>query len=502
MAKYMISEQRNRLNQIVEFHVDTLKVESILSKKRELGPHFPKFGILVLSYNTSGQIQNTISRIPISIKDAISEIFIFDNNSPDNSYQVALSLKESSPWKDKISVFKNERNVGYGGNQKVGYRYGLSKKMDWIIMLHGDGQYAPEYIPDLIFEALNGDYSVVYGSRMINRKDALAGGMPFYKFVGNQVLTRFENIILGTNLAEFHSGYRMYSSSFLKSVPFEENTDDYHFDTEIVIQCRALGQTIREIPIKTFYGDEVCNVNGMKYARDVCLAVLEYRLHQLHILRRGKYMVQFGEFYSRKRSPFSSHEIILNQVNPNGSILSYEDQNNLLFDSLKSINPNTKAIKSKNELPDKEEFSEIILLDIIPKVANDHEFLESLQKNLKEGGRVIFSTPNVALFVYRLSLLIGRFDYAQKGILDHRHLRFYTKSSVTRMVRKAGFSVEEIIPVSIPFELVFESIGKSMLLKSIDWIYYLFAKMFPKLFAYQFVVVAKPNSLFRKHDQH
>ena len=260
----------------INFEVNSEKLERLKKLKGELGERFPKFGVFVLSYNAANHIESTLSRIDFSLNDLIEEIFIFDDNSPDDTFSVAQEVAKESPWKDKISVFKNSVNLRYGGNQKVGYQYAIDRGLDYAIMLHGDGQYAPEYIVDLMLPAVEEGRDVVFASRMMRKRDAIKGGMPLYKFIGNQVLTRFENIILGTKLTEFHSGYRMYSTRILKRMPIKMNTDDFHFDTEIIIQCRHLGAPIKEVPIQTFYGDEECNVNGFQYAFDVCKAVLLY----------------------------------------------------------------------------------------------------------------------------------------------------------------------------------------------------------------------------------
>ena len=111
----------------------------------------------------------------------------------------------------KITVLYNPVNQGYGGNQKIGYHYAIERGFDFVALLHGDGQYAPEFLPALIEPLLKGEADAVFGSRMMNKRDALKGGMPLYKFVGNRILTSIQNRVLGANLTEFHSGYRVYS---------------------------------------------------------------------------------------------------------------------------------------------------------------------------------------------------------------------------------------------------------------------------------------------------
>ena len=182
----------------------------------------------------------------------------------------------------------NPVNQGYGGNQKIGYHFALERGFDFVALVHGDGQYAPECLPDLVAPLREGRADAVFGSRMLEKGGARRGGMPLYKFVGNRILSWFQNRMLGTSLSEFHSGYRVYSVAALAKVPFELNTNDFHFDTEIIIQFVLSGLAIMELPIPTYYGDEICRVNGLKYAWDVTKAVLVARAQQL------------GLFYDRR----------------------------------------------------------------------------------------------------------------------------------------------------------------------------------------------------------
>jgi glycosyltransferase involved in cell wall biosynthesis len=507
----------SRAGHQINFQVDEEKLELLIKKKAQNPKTFPKFGVLVLTYNASKLIKKTIGRIDPRLEPLIEEIFIFDDNSPDNTFDVAKSELAESPWKSKLNIFKNPKNLRYGGNQKAGYSYAIDKGLDYVIMLHGDGQYAPEYIVDLMVPAVVENYDVVFASRMMRKKDALRGGMPFYKFVGNQVLTRFENMILGTKLYEFHSGYRMYSTSILKKMPINANTNEFHFDTEIIIQCRHLGAPIKEVPIQTFYGDEECNVDGFRYAWDVVKAVIKYRMHQLHLTRIGSYIVNRDFIYTRKLSPYGSHEKMLAQI-PKGKenkILCVGDSDGLLYRTLKEKGYVVTVVDSRplentlveesdyiqcipekfSSLNFKREFDAILLCDYLPKIVKPREFLEEIKKYIKMEGKLILSVPNIAIWIYRLSLFIGRFNYADRGPLDRNHLRFFTKFSIEQDLLNSGCVVDSIEATSLPFEVVFSSSGKSKFLKLLDGLYYCLASVWHKMFAYQFVLTAKPFHL-------
>lgn len=237
-----------------------------------------RIAILVVAYNAASTLHGVLDRIPRSVWSRVAEVFVFDDSSADDTYLVGLGYKAAHD-ESKLNVFRHERNLGYGGNQIRGYQYAIEKGYDVVVLLHGDGQYAPEALPDLLGPLERGEADAVLGSRMMIPGAARAGGMPLYKYLGNRVLTAFENAALGMELSEFHSGYRAYSTAALRDVPFDENTRDFHFDTQILIQLNAAGKRICEVPIATYYGDETCHVNGMRYAMNVVRSVARYKLH-------------------------------------------------------------------------------------------------------------------------------------------------------------------------------------------------------------------------------
>ena len=241
----------------------------------------PKVGVLVVAYNAAVTLARTLDRLPGSFADTVAAVLICDDASADATYEVGLAYSSASPL--PITVVRHPENLGYGGNQKAGYDWAVSHGLDIVVLLHGDGQYAPEHIERLVEPLVRGEADAVFGSRMMERGRALAGGMPLYKYVGNRVLTTFENRLLASKLSEFHSGYRAYRLAALAELPLGFNTDDFDFDTQIIIQLLDAGRRIVEVPIPTYYGDEICYVNGLKYARDVARDVLQYRLTKVGI---------------------------------------------------------------------------------------------------------------------------------------------------------------------------------------------------------------------------
>jgi glycosyltransferase involved in cell wall biosynthesis len=254
-----------------------------------------RVGVLVVAFNAVTTLATVLQRIPQDVWDNVEEVVVFDDASHDDTYTLAIGYKALTGL-DKLTIVRNPRNLGYGGNQKLGYRYFLDKQFDAVVLLHGDGQYAPEVLSDLYAPLVAGEADAVFGSRMMKDYGGpRKGGMPLYKLVGNRILTKFENLSLGMHLSEFHSGYRAYSLKALAKIDLSKMTDDFHFDTEIIIKLHHQGFQILEVPIPTFYGDELCYVDGMKYARDVFRAVLRYRRSRSN----GRVYPEFAE-YARK----------------------------------------------------------------------------------------------------------------------------------------------------------------------------------------------------------
>jgi len=236
--------------------------------------------ICIVSYNAANHIIEVLERIP---KTFAADIAVFDDASKDNTYELASDYAKQQP--EKIKVFKNKINQGYGGNQKLAYTYAIKNGYGIAILLHGDAQYAPELLPDIAAPIANENYAAVLGSRMIDRAKALHGKMPKYKFFGNIALTTFQNIVLGARLSEYHTGYRAYSTAALQKIPFELNSDYFEFDTDILIQLIDNKMPIKEISIPTHYGTEVCNVNVVKYGLLVLKSTLLSRLNRFKIIK-------------------------------------------------------------------------------------------------------------------------------------------------------------------------------------------------------------------------
>jgi glycosyltransferase involved in cell wall biosynthesis len=235
-----------------------------------------KIGILVVAYNAESTIESTLSRIPKDFVANIHSILISDDKSKDLTSIKASNYAKSSEL--PIEIVVQPVNLGYGGNQKFGYSWAIRNDWEIVVLLHADGQYAPEFIAQIIDPLITNNADAVFGSRMINKKDALRGGMPKYKWIGNQILTFIQNKLTRQNFSEWHSGYRAYKVGALKDINLGSLSNGFRFDTQIILQLLAANKRIVEIPIPTFYGDEVSHVNGIEYAREIIWDTLRHRL--------------------------------------------------------------------------------------------------------------------------------------------------------------------------------------------------------------------------------
>jgi glycosyltransferase involved in cell wall biosynthesis len=236
-----------------------------------------KIGILVVAYNAQNTLRSVLQRIPPDVSNKIQEIFVFDDASQDDTYKVGVECQDIL-HEGKLSIYRNPVNLMYGGNQRKGYQYAIEKGLDIVVLLHGDGQYAPEVMQDLLAPLESGQADMVMGSRMMHKGAALKGNMPMYKFLGNRILTTMENAFIGANFTEFHSGYRAYSVAALREIPLDSMTTNWHFDTQIILEFLKRGYRIREVPIPTYYGDEICYVNGIPYAWNCIVETFNYAL--------------------------------------------------------------------------------------------------------------------------------------------------------------------------------------------------------------------------------
>ncbi|MFH1610961.1 MAG: glycosyltransferase family 2 protein [Patescibacteria group bacterium] len=234
------------------------------------------------AYNAEKTLEKTLNDIPAGWVD---EVILVDDFSNDGTVELAERLG--------LVVFRHEKNSGYGANQKTCYQKALEQEADIIIMIHPDHQYDPRLVPDLLLPLIREDVDAVFGSRMMRPGSARAGGMPLWKYIANISLTKLENIFLRLKLTEYHSGFRAYSRKALKEINFLNNSDDFVFDTEIIIQLKVKKLAIQEVPIETRYFPEASMIGfkrSVEYGLSIIKNLFQYIMHKLKLRKYNKFL--------------------------------------------------------------------------------------------------------------------------------------------------------------------------------------------------------------------
>jgi 2-polyprenyl-3-methyl-5-hydroxy-6-metoxy-1,4-benzoquinol methylase len=470
----------------------------------------PRIGIMVVAYNAETTLEKTLDRIPEEFRSRIAEILILDDASHDDTFTAGCRWSQAEGMPQTV-VMRHTKNLGYGGNQKAGYALAAERGLDIVVLLHGDGQYAPESLPEMVAPIERGECEAVFGSRMMKRGGALHGGMPVYKWLGNRVLTRIENSLLGSELTEFHSGYRAYSVAALKQLPIDRNTDAFDFDTQIIVQLLNAGMRIKEIPIPTYYGDEICYVNGMKYARDVIKDVLEYRL-AVKGFGTCSWIPKPAE-YAFKEGDGSSHSVILDRMRtlPPGRVLDLGCSGGLFAERLELLGHKVTGVdyievegvrercsefflaNLEEGLPEEigSDYDYVVAGDVIEHLSRPERVLAEVADVLAPDGKVLLSVPNFSHWYSRLRVAFGVFDYDRRGILDETHLRFFTRASLRRTVTSAGYDVLDITSTGAPFWSV---MGGGPLARALGGMSRMLTRIRPTLFGYQHVALLTPHA--------
>lgn len=229
------------------------------------------------AFNAESTLKKTFQDIP---KSSVDEVILIDDASTDNTVEIANELG--------ITVIRHEKNMGYGKNQKTCYDTALSMGAEIVIMIHPDYQYDSRVIPYASGFISTGICDVILGSRIRTRKETLNSGMPIYKYISNRFLTIIENLILGQNVGDFHSGFRVYNRKVLETIPYTNNSNDFVFDTEFLAQCVYHGFRIGDVPIPTRYFDEASSINfkrSLKYGFQTILVMLKYLIQKTGLFK-------------------------------------------------------------------------------------------------------------------------------------------------------------------------------------------------------------------------
>jgi 2-polyprenyl-3-methyl-5-hydroxy-6-metoxy-1,4-benzoquinol methylase len=324
---------------------------------------------------------------------------------------------------------------------------------------------------------------------------------------------------MGADLSEWHSGYRAYSVAALRQIPFERNSDGFDFDTEVIVQLFEAGMRIAEIPIPTYYGDEISHVNGLRYAWDIVGDVTRYRLHKMGF---GSGELAFAsEPYEEKSSADASHALVVRRVTGRpggpGRVLDLGCGDGSVSARLRAAGwevtgvdlEESPGVSSRvdrfvkadldlglpSELADGGGFDVVLAADVLEHVREPERLLDQLHSLVSPGGVVLASIPNVAHWYVRARVLLGRWDYDRRGILDRTHLRFFTRRSFTRVAERSGWQVARVEATGLPFDVVDrggegQSASVRRLVGRIDRAG---VAVWPTLFGYQFLFELRPG---------
>jgi SAM-dependent methyltransferase len=473
----------------------------------ELGAAFPKVLVVISAYRDAAALRAVLERIPVDLLPCLAEITIFDRFEHEAPEAILRAVRDL-PAAEKLTCSRIPRPYDYGENLKNCFDYGLEKGFDYIAILRGDAAYDPACLPAFLVRAVTEKCPVVMGFRGAESRPITGNGLDWAKWEGNRLLSFIEELVLHMKIRDYHCGFRLISTEVLRRIPYSLNASDYLFDLQLLIQIRCLGVPICSIPVPDFHdpGMRIGQMAG--YALRAVGMGIGYRLHQLHIVRSAAYFVDLGEHYTLKRNRYSSHMQILASLEPGSTVLDIGCGQSLLAEEyvargirvfgVDQIPPELVSpfvhryvrhdLEVPLDLPFGRVFDYVILSDVIEHIKNRDALMESLRRYLKLDGKVVASTGNIAIWFYRTSLLLGRFEYGPRGILDRTHVYLFTLDSFRRFFLQRGYRVLGTRFTPIPFELVFSSTGRSALVEGITGLYQYLTSLWPRMFAYQFIV--------------
>jgi glycosyltransferase involved in cell wall biosynthesis len=255
---------------------------SVLLRERPMMFRDKKVVVVMPAYNAEKTLEKTVAEI--REQEVVDHMILVDDASRDRTAALASSMGD-------VQVYRHERNLGYGGNQKTCYRLALEAGADVVIMVHPDYQYTPTLIPSIAWMIANDVYPVVLASRILGN-GALKGGMPMYKYIANRGLTFIQNVLVSQKLSEYHTGYRAFSREVLERIDLEANSDDFVFDNQMLSQIIMANFPIGEVTCPTKYFDDASSINFRRssiYGIGVLTTSLQHRLHKWGILRNARY---------------------------------------------------------------------------------------------------------------------------------------------------------------------------------------------------------------------
>jgi len=471
----------------------------------------PRIGLFLLGCADSVALHRTIERIPAAVDGWLEEVVVI---LPRNA-ELAPASGFDTGRRFALRFHLDASDPGEGSARKAAFEYALRCGFEHAVFLRGDGAHPPEALPQLLEAALAEGERMIVASRLVQRIATYRAGMSLRRVLAHAVVTGFQNRVLALRLRDHHSSYRVYPVRAVARIPFQLNASDRAFDVEILIQLRSLGVPIAEEPVLPAWREDPASAGELAHVLRAWRTAIGYRLHQLHVTRDGRYLLDRGTHYTLKLSSTGSHMQIVDAIRPGCRVLDLGCSQGLLARPLRAKDVRITGVDSRGpeglaaeleayhqrdlelglELPEGRVFDYVVCADVIEHLRNRLQLLRGVRRFLNEDGLLVISTPNIALWFYRLSLLVGRFEYGPRGVLDHTHVHLYTPATFRRELERAGFRVVRQRVTALPFEVVFESTGRSRLLRALAHAYHALARRWPAMFAYQIIFEAEITTL-------
>lgn len=473
--------------------IDAAVLDRLHAFRKERGKRFPGVLLFFAACPDAAALRRDVEAIPAAVRQLLGGAFVYFTPTQ------ATRLDDPPDWPE-LTVLRHVRETDYADNVKIGLQYALERQADYVLIAGRGDAFAPEAIPPLLEAALLQGGEVVVG---VTEAAAPPDGRA-------RRVNAALSFLLRTGLSDWEAGMRLFAAPVLRAAPFALNTRRAHFDTQLMIQAKILGRLPVEVKIPAPRGSR--KKLSLAAALRTVGTALHYRLHQLHLMRHGRWLVDFGERYTFKHSPYGSHRRILDAVDAGRRVLDLGCSQGLLAAELakkgclavgvdrlppdKVKLPYDRYLQADLDdpalrLPFGREFEVVIVADVIEHLVRRESVLALVRRHLTEDGRLIISTGNIAVWFYRISLLLGRFEYGPRGILDETHVRLYTRATFKRLIRQAGFEILRIQTTPLPFEIVFQTHADNPLVRALDRVYHALTRWWPTLFAYQFIIEAR-----------
>lgn len=457
--------------------------------------------VFVMARKSESHLCDLFERIPAELFNRRDVHFLVADDASDDSGPFRLARWLANHEVRNATIIQTGSPQGDGGTQKLGYRAAIDGGFDAVVLLRADGQSAPEELPTLIMAWRESRADVMLA---VGQVATLAKG-----------LTAFQNRVLGRKLSGYFTGLRLFSTAFLQSVPFETNANGNLFDTDILLQAAYAEARVEEVMLGEA-AQSCTRLLGVKHAVQIAASALQFKAHQMGMLCSLKLRRLTAERYRDKTElPYSSHSValsVIQKARPSsvldigcgpGHVAARCRAMGIRVTGIDLYRPPADSLTEfisadleADSLPaDVWDFDAVLLLDVIEHLADPEKFLLAQRHGHRARPSVgnaplfVISTPNVAFFAVRLNLLLGRFSYAERGILDITHKRLFTRSSLLRLLSECGYHVERCHAVGAPFAAV---VG-GRLGRFLGAVANGLARLLPTLFAFQFLVECRPH---------